>query len=201
MISTPPASKTVPGVKSYYTFPPAPNALMVDIFLREKGVGTAEIKAMEIYVDLPALDNRTPDMLKMNPQGSLPWFVLDDDTVVAETIAMCEYVEEVMPEPRLVGASAKQRGVVRQWQRRMEEHYCYPAFYGHRNWTSSSDCPDDHFMKNFFAERLNERHGANMLPESWKEQCRWARNRMVWLERVKRENFSKFIAGDEFTVV
>lgn len=106
-----------------------------------------------------------------------------------------------MPEPRLVGASAKQRGVVRQWQRRMEEHYCYPAFYGHRNWTSSSDCPDDHFMKNFFAERLNEHHGANMLPESWKEQCRWARNRMVWLERVKQENFSKFIAGDEFTVV
>ena len=27
----------VPGIKAYYTFPPAPNALMVDICLREKG--------------------------------------------------------------------------------------------------------------------------------------------------------------------
>jgi len=39
----------------------------------------------------------------------------DDDTVIAETTAMCEYIEEVMPEPHLVGSSAKERGVVRQW--------------------------------------------------------------------------------------
>lgn len=137
----------------------------------------------------------------MNPQGSLPWFVMDDGSVVAETIAMCEYVEEVLPEPCLVGASAKQRGVVRGWQRRMEEHYCYPAFYGHRSWTASTDCPDDHFMKNFFAKRLSEHHGAAVLPESWKDLCRWARNKMVWLERIKKDEPSKFIAGNEFTIV
>merc|ERR1711937_647627 len=175
------APTAVPGVKAYYTFPPAPNALMVDIFLREKGVGTAEIKAMEIYVDLPALDNRTPEMLKMNPQGSLPWFVMDDDTVIAETIAMCEYVEEVMPENPLVGSNPKDRGVVRQWQRRMEEHYCYPAFYGHRSWTASDDCPDSHFMKNFFAKRLNAHHGASLVPKEWKTLCTWAKNRITWL--------------------
>jgi transaldolase len=195
------APRFVPGVKSYFTFPPAPNALMVDIFMREKGIDTAGISAFEHFIDLPSLENRNEQCLKMNPQGSLPWFVLDDDTVVAETIAMCEYVEEVMPEPCLVGASAKERGVVRQWQRRMEEHYCYPAFYGHRSWTCSSDCPDDHFMKNFFAQRLNEHHGAALLPESWKDLCRWARNKMVWLEKVKQESPSAFIAGDKFTVV
>lgn len=191
----------VPGVKEYFTFPPAPNALMVDIFMREKGITTDGISSHEHFIDLPSLENRNDACLKMNPQGSLPWFLLEDDTVIAETIAMCEYVEEVMPEPRLVGASAKERGVIRQWQRRMEEHYCYPAFYGHRNWTSSTDCPDDHFMKDFFAQRLNELHGANMLPEAWKEMCRWARNKMVWLERVKQESPSAFIAGDKFSVV
>jgi transaldolase len=200
LVNSPP--RFVPGVKAYYTFPPAPNALMVDIFMREKGIDTVGITAYEHYIDLPALENRNAECLKMNPQGSLPWFVLDDDTVIAETIAMCEYVDEMLPdEPRLVGASAKERGVVRQWQRRMEEHYCYPAFYGHRSWTCSSDCPDDHFMKNFFAQRLNEHHGASLLPESWKDLCRWARNRMVWLERVKQESPSTFIAGDKFTVV
>merc|ERR1719161_1178083 len=206
-ICVPAPSRPVPGVQSYYTFPPAPNALMVDIFLREKGVGTSEIKAMEKYVDLPALDNRSPEMLEMNPQGSLPWFVLDDGTVVAETIAMMEYVEEVMPEPHLVGSSAKERGVVRQWQRRMEEHYCYPAFYGHRSWTASDDCADDHFMKNFFAERLNAHHGASLVPKEWKTLCTWAKNRITWLERIKQEeaqatgSASAFIAGDTFTMV
>merc|ERR1712159_227778 len=206
-ICVPPPSRSVPGVKAYYTFPPAPNALMVDIFLREKGVGTAEIKAMEKYVDLPELDNRSPEMLKMNPQGSLPWFVLDDDTVVAETIAMMEYVEDVMPEPCLVGSNAKDRGVVRQWQRRMEEHYCYPASYGHRSWTASDDCPDSHFMKNFFAQRLNAHHGASLVPKEWKTLCTWAKNRIQWLERIKQEEAqakgkaSEFIAGDAFTMV
>merc|ERR1719428_1108559 len=202
-----PAPTGVPGVKAYYTFPPAPNALMVDICLREKGVATAEIKAMERYVDLPALDNRSAEMLKMNPQGSLPWFVLDDDTVVAETIGMMEYVEEMMPEHPLVGSSAKERGVVRQWQRRMEEHYCYPAFYGHRSWTASDDCADDHFMKNFFAQRLNSHHGASLVPKEWKTLCTWAKNRIQWLERIKQEEAqakgkaSEFIAGDAFTMV
>merc|ERR1719421_126278 len=206
-ICVPAPKRSVPGVKAYYTFPPAPNALMVDIFLREKGVGTAEIKAMEKYVDLPELDNRSPEMLKMNPQGSLPWFVLDDDTVVAETIAMMEYVEDVMPEPCLVGSNAKDRGVVRQWQRRMEEHYCYPAFYGHRSWTASDDCADDHFMKNFFAQRLNAHHGASLVPKEWKTLCTWAKNRIVWLERIKQEEAkakgkaSDFICGDAFTMV
>jgi transaldolase len=195
------APKFVPGVKEYYTFPPAPNALMVDIFMREKGIETSGISAHEHYIDLPSLENRNDVCLKMNPQGSLPWFLLDDDTVIAETIAMCEYVEEMLPEPRLVGASAKERGVIRQWQRRMEEHYCYPAFYGHRNWTSSSDCPDDHFMKNFFSQRLNEHHGAHMMPEAWKDMCRWARNKMMWLQHVKTENPSTFIAGDNFSIV
>merc|ERR1711998_547399 len=133
--------------------------------MREKGVETAEIKSMEKYIDLPALDNRSSEMMEMNPQGSLPWFVLEDGTVIAETIAMCEYVEEVMP----------------QGPRRMEEHYCYPAFYGHRSWTASDDCPDDHFMKNFFAQRLNAQNGASLTPEVWQELCKWARNRIVWL--------------------
>merc|ERR1719160_456803 len=197
----------VPGIKAYYTFPPAPNALMVDICLREKGVGTAEIRAMEKYVDLPALDNRSAEMLKMNPQGSLPWFVLDDDTVVAETISMMEYVEEVMPENPLVGSTPKDRGVVRQWQRRMEEHYCYPAFYGHRSWTASEDCGDDHFMKNFFAQRLNAHHGASLVPKEWKTLCTWAKTRIQWLNRIRQEEAqakgkaSDFIAGDTFTIV
>merc|ERR1719440_452076 len=113
-----------------------------------------------------------------------------------------------MPEgPCLVGSSAKDRGVVRQWQRRMEEHYCYPAFFGHRSWTASDDCADDHFMKNFFAQRLNAHHGASLVPKEWKTMCTWAKNRIQWLDRIKQEEAQKkgkatdFIAGDTFSIV
>jgi len=106
-----------------------------------------------------------------------------------------------------VGRDAAERATVRMWQRRMEEHYCYPAFYGHRFWTSSEDCPPDHFMRDFFVDRLNTHGGAKMIPSAWKDLCEWARNRILWLERVKQEEakssgqLSEYIAGDFFSLV
>lgn len=191
----------VPGVKQYYTFPPAPNALIVDICMREKGITTDAIVAHEKWINLPSSENRNADCLQMNPEGTVPWFVMDDGSVVAETMAMCEYIEEVLPDPPLIGSTPQKRATVRQWQRRMEEHYVHPAFYGHRFWTASSDCPDDHFMKNFFAERLNEQSGAHLIPQASKGLRQWARNRILWLEQVKQRQPSFFIAGDAFSVV
>merc|ERR1712193_451399 len=78
---------------------------------------------------------------------------------------------------------------------------------GHRSWTASDDCADDHFMKNFFAERLNAHHGASLVPKEWKTLCTWAKNRIQWLDRIKQEEAqvkgkaSDFIAGDTFTIV
>jgi len=194
------SGEAVPGVKACWTFPAAPNAVMVDIFAREKGL---DISPLERYVDLPALENRSEECLKMNPQGSVPWFVLEDGSVLAETIAMMEYIEEQVPEPALVGSTAAERGRTRMWQRRMDEHYCIPAFYGHRNWCHSEDCAPDHFMKDFFGQRLTPHHGATVMPEGWKGWLTWARNKLLWLERVKQEEgkATDYIAGDGFTMV
>merc|ERR1719327_1832071 len=148
----------------------------------------------------------------MNPQGSIPWFVAPDGTVVAETIAMCEYLEEHMPEPSLVGASATQRGVTRMWQRRMEEHFCGPATYAHRNWCHSEDCPADHPMKNFYFKRFNAEQGSSLLysaPSAWKDLAVCARSRVQWLEAVKQdeakkvgsEKASDFICGSKLSLV
>merc|ERR1719378_1399098 len=198
--------KSIPGVKALHTFQRAPNHTVVDIFMREKGLEDAYFEQIEVWINLDMEDNRNAENLAMNPQGSIPWFVLEDGTVIAETIAMCEYIEEVLPENPLVGRNAAERAKVRMWQRRMEEHYCYPAFYGHRNWTSSKDCPADHFMRDFFTDRLNERGGAKLIPSAWKEFTEWAKNRILWLERVKGEEATRtgqttqFIAGDFFSL-
>lgn len=202
----------VTGVSAFYTFPPAPAALIVDVFLREKGFSEAAIKSVEKYVDLPALENRGPACKKMNPQGSVPWFVTSEGVVVAETIAMCEYMEDVQPNPALIGSSAAERGVTRMWQRRMEENFCSPATYAHRNYCHSEDCPSDHGMKDFYTKRFNEEQGSNLLyshPGAWKDLAAWALHRLVWLEKAKQEEAqsrngstpSDFICGDSLTVV
>merc|ERR1719262_35254 len=205
--ATPGVPKSIPGVKELHTFQRAPNHTVVDIFMREKGLEDAYFEKIEVWINLDMEDNRNAKNLAMNPQGSIPWFVLDDGRVIAETIAMCEYIEDVMPESPLIGRDAAERATVRMWQRRMEEHYCYSAFYGHRFWTSSEACPQDHFMKDFFVDRLDSHGGANMMPSAWKELCQWAKNRILWLERVKQEEKQKtgqatpFIAGDFFSMV
>jgi glutathione S-transferase len=205
-------TSAVPGVQAFHTFPPAPAALIVDIFLREKGITEDAIKSVEKFVDLPAFENRGEACKKMNPQGSIPWFVTTEGIVVAETIAMCEYIEDVMPEPPLVGSSAAERGTTRMWQRRLEEHFCSPATYAHRNWCHSDDCPSDNGMKNFYTKRFNAEQGSNLLysqPAAWKDLAAWALNRVAWLEQTKQEEArssgkpspSDFICGDRLTMV
>lgn len=187
------ATSEVPGVSTFYTFPPAPAALIVDIFLREKGISADAIKTIEKVVDLPNLENRGEDCKRMNPQGSIPWFVTTQGIVVAETIAMCEYMEDMVPQPALVGASATERAVTRMWQRRMEENFCSPATYAHRNWCHSDDCPDDHDMKNFYTRRFNAEQGSSLLysqPAAWKDLAAWAINRVAWLEKTKQTEAS-----------
>jgi glutathione S-transferase len=198
----------VPGVTDYYTFPPAPYALMVEIALREKGVSDAWIRDYERFIDLPTLENRCDAMLELNPHGTVPFFKFEDGSVVNETIAMMEYLDEVIPESSpLVGGTPQERCTVRMWQRRMEEHYVIPAYYGHRNWTASSDCEDDHFMKGFFSKRLTEEHGSTLIPHAWKDWLTWAKNRIVWLEKQKQTEkkksgvASEYIAGNFLSTV
>merc|ERR1712176_316972 len=190
------------GIAAYYTYPPAPNPMLVDFFLREKGIN---VEAIEVPVDLPGMENRSPRMYSKNSQGGLPFFELENGTTIAETIAMCEFVEELVPLPALIGTTPVERAKTRQWQRRLEEHYVYPAFYGHRAWTASEDSVGEE-MHNFYAERFNESTGSTLLPEAWRGLLRWARNRIYWLEAQKGgeqdpDSKGPWICGDRFTVV
>jgi glutathione S-transferase len=49
-------------------------------------------------------ENRTNDMLKKNPSGTTPFVELDDGTVIAETFAICQYLDRISPShPFLTG--------------------------------------------------------------------------------------------------
>jgi glutathione S-transferase len=50
----------------------------------------------------------------------VPILILDDGTVITETMAICRYFEELQPDPALLGKGALGRAQVEMWNRRME---------------------------------------------------------------------------------
>jgi maleylacetoacetate isomerase len=57
-------------------------------------------------------EQRKADYLAINPQGFVP-ALADDGFVVPQSLAICEYLEEIHPEPRLLPGSARDRAIVR----------------------------------------------------------------------------------------
>jgi len=56
---------------------------------------------------------RAPDYLKINPQGLVPALILDDGAVLTQSLAICEYLEEIQPEPPLLPGDAIMRARIR----------------------------------------------------------------------------------------
>ncbi len=57
---------------------------------------------------------RRPEFLALNPAGGVPVLVLDDGAVLADDVAVAEYLDEVHPEPPLIGAEPLARAEVRR---------------------------------------------------------------------------------------
>ncbi|MFZ1682209.1 MAG: glutathione S-transferase [Rhizobiaceae bacterium] len=96
----------------------APNPRRVRIFLAEKG-----IEVPLVPVDMGALGHKSAEITARNPLQRLPVLELDDGTIIAESVAICRYFEEIQPEPALFGRGAIGKALVEMWQRRMELHF------------------------------------------------------------------------------
>lgn len=101
----------------------APNPWKVRIYLAEKGLSNLPLKQL----DLKAGEQRSPEFLQKNPFAGVPILELDDGTVIAETLAIMEYLEELYPTPPLLGADPVTRALVRMWERRCEIGVYLPA--------------------------------------------------------------------------
>ena len=68
-------------------------AYRVRIALNLKG-----ITWQHVGVHLLKAQHRAPDYLKLNPAGLVPTLVADDGAVLTQSLAIMEYLEEMMPE-------------------------------------------------------------------------------------------------------
>ena len=57
---------------------------------------------------------RRRDFLALNPTGEVPVLIEEDNTVLSESMAICEYLEEKHPEPNLIGKNPYDRAEVRR---------------------------------------------------------------------------------------
>ena len=87
----------------------SPNALRVRAVIYELGIDV-EI----IPVDIVAGGGKTPEFLKLNPNGRIPVLV-DGDLVVWESRAINAYLAAQFPDAGLYPADLKQRAIIDQW--------------------------------------------------------------------------------------
>ena len=100
----------------------APNPRKLRLYLAEKGL---DLPVKQL--NLRAGEQRTPEFLQKNPFAGVPILELDDGTVIAESLAIMEYLEEIYPNPPLIGADPVTRALVRMWERRIEIGVYLPA--------------------------------------------------------------------------
>lgn len=104
-----------------------PNPHVVRMFIAEKGMDIP----ME-HLDLPSGENRREPYLSINPRGQSPALITDSGQLISEITAICEYIEEVQPNPPLIGATPEERGETRMWTRRIDLGICEPLANGFR---------------------------------------------------------------------
>ncbi|MFJ4293131.1 glutathione S-transferase family protein [Cupriavidus sp. NPDC089707] len=88
----------------------------VRLCLAEKGIDYDSVP-----VDLAAQEHHTPAFLAMNPNGVVPALVLEDGRFLHESSTICEYLDEIQPQPPLRPVDPYQRAVMRNFVRWTDE--------------------------------------------------------------------------------
>ena len=106
----------------------APKPRRVRVYLAEKG---SEVPLEP--VNLGALQHKSAAFAAINPVQRVPALLLDDGSVICESIAICRYFEALHPEPPLFGVGAREIAEIEMWNRRLELNLLFPIAHVFRN--------------------------------------------------------------------
>lgn len=154
-----------------------PNPRLVNLFLHEKGLTLPKVE-----VDVIGGENRRQPFLSVNPAGQTPVLELDDGSVLAESVAICEYLEELHPEPALIGATPKARAMTRMWVRRVDFGVVQPITNGFRGAEGLA----------LFKDRVR------CLPQAADDLKLMAREGLRWLDQQMEGR--RYVGGDDMTL-
>jgi glutathione S-transferase len=112
----------------FYDCVTAPSPRRVRIFAAEKGIALPTVQ-----VDLRNGEQFSEAFRAINPDCTVPALVLDDGTVIADAVAICGYLEDIHPEPPLIGSTPQERAVVTALNRQIERDGFFAAMDALRN--------------------------------------------------------------------
>lgn len=154
-----------------------PNPRMVRMFMHEK-----DIELPSVQHDLLGGENRRPPYTEKNPAGQVPALELDDGTILGETVAICEYLEEKNPSPALIGTTPEERAEARMWTRRVEMNVTEHMYNGFR-----------------YAEGLELfQDRVVCVPEGADGLKRKAQDSLEWLDGLLGDK--EYLCGDRLTI-
>lgn len=154
---------------------PAPRALRM--YLLEKNL-SIPVQTIDVFEG----ENRQQRFLAHNPAGQTPALLLGDDHCLSESVAIMEYLEEIHPDPALIGTTAEERARTRQWQRRIELNITENIHNAY------------HYAEGLarFEQRIP------VAPEAAAGLKRVAQDRIAWLDGMLEGH--AFITGDRFSI-
>jgi glutathione S-transferase len=160
----------------------SPNSRRVRIFLAEKGISMPIVP-----VDLGAKEQFSDAYAVINPRRVVPTLVLDDGTAIGEVPAILRYLEEIYPEPPLLGATPKTKALVTMWERRVEQEGFASVMEAVRNAVPG--------LKN---RAIAGPHDYDQIPALVERSKQRVSN--FYADFNARLADVRFVAGDEFSV-
>jgi glutathione S-transferase len=90
------------------------------VYVAEKGI---DVDLVDI--DMMAGEHRQPAFLALNPAGTVPVLEVGPGALVRQSTAIMEYLEEVHPEPNLIGRTPLERARTRDLMSMINDCYLY----------------------------------------------------------------------------
>lgn len=97
------------AIKTFYSYFRSSTAYRIRIALNFKGITPQETQ----YINLKDGQQHSQEYRRINPAGAVPAFVLEDGTVLTQSLAMLEWLEETHPKPALLPKEPLARAQVR----------------------------------------------------------------------------------------
>jgi glutathione S-transferase len=160
----------------------SPNSRRVRIFLAEKGISMPLVP-----VDLGAREQFSEAYAAINPRRVVPTLVLDDGTAIGEVPAILRYLEEIYPEPPLLGMTPRAKALVTMWERRVELEGFAAVMEAVRNAVPA--------LK---SRAISGPHDYEQIPALVERSRQRVRN--FYADFDARLADVRFVAGDEFSV-
>jgi len=160
----------------------APSPRRVRIFVAEKG-----IELDKVEVDLGSGQQFAPEFRALKPDCVVPVLELDDGTTISEVLAICQYLEELHPDPALFGRTAEQRAISTMWSNKIEQHGLMHIRDAFRN-----------SAKGLRGHAITGPHGVEQIPELAERgrQCV-----VAFFDRLEQQLEGRvFITGDEYSI-